>query len=52
MYKEIFETHISGIKSEGRYRNFVDLTRISGEFPFAISNSLGKKILLWCINDY
>lgn len=52
MYKEIFNSHIKKIRSEGRYREFVDLTRLSEEFPFAIDNTTGKKIILWCINDY
>lgn len=52
MYQEIFEKHISDIKSEDRYREFVDLTRLSKEFPYAINNINCDKILMWCINDY
>jgi 5-aminolevulinate synthase len=52
MYKEFFNRHIEDIRLEGRYREFVDITRISDDFPYAIRNATGKKIILWCINDY
>lgn len=52
MYNEIFEHHIKEIKREGRYREFADLTRLAKEFPYAINNKNGDKILMWCINDY
>lgn len=52
MYEKIFEEHISNIRNEGRYREFVDLTRLAADFPYAINNNNGDKILMWCINDY
>ena len=52
MYDEIFKDHVANIQREGRYRNFVDLTRFSNEFPYATNNINGRKITLWCTNDY
>lgn len=52
MYDSIFLKHIENIKSENRYREFVDLVRIADDPPYAISRKNKKKILLWCINDY
>jgi 5-aminolevulinate synthase len=47
-----FENKITELKQENRYREFVDISRICGEFPYAINNANGKKITLWCSNDY
>jgi len=52
MYKEIFKNYVEDIRLEGRYREFVDVTRLANQFPYAIRNSSGKKIIMWCINDY
>ncbi|MES2215334.1 MAG: 5-aminolevulinate synthase [Pseudomonadota bacterium] len=51
-YHKIFETHVDHIRAEGRYRNFVGVARIAGECPYAIYEPTGKKIVMWCINDY
>jgi 5-aminolevulinate synthase len=51
-YEEIFADYVNNIKAEGRYREFVDITRLSKDFPCAINNNNGKKVVLWCINDY
>lgn len=51
-YKNIFSSHIDKIKDEGRYRNFVGVIRIAGEFPFATYLPTNSKIVMWCINDY
>jgi len=47
-----FKQAIELLKSENRYREFVDISRICGEFPCAINNHNGKKITVWCSNDY
>lgn len=47
-----FQNTISKLRQENRYREFVDISRICGEFPCAINNASGKKITLWCSNDY
>lgn len=52
MYSEIFGQYIDKIKEEKRYREFVNLTRVAENFPYAIDKKTGQNILLWCINDY
>jgi 5-aminolevulinate synthase len=47
-----FKQAISQLRSENRYREFVDISRICGEFPYAINNQNGQKIVVWCSNDY
>lgn len=51
-YVECCKVHVDGIRNEGRYRDFVNLQRIAGEFPYALHVDSGRKIVLWCINDY
>lgn len=51
-YKRIFSDLISDIKSEGRYRTFLDIGRCAGQFPLAFDYSRNKEITLWCTNDY
>ena len=40
------------LKEQNRYREFIDITRICNEFPFAINNKNKQKIIVWCSNDY
>ena len=40
------------LKAQNRYREFVAITRICNEFPFAINNKNKQKIIVWCSNDY
>ncbi len=47
-----FKQKIAELHAEDRYREFVDISRICGEFPCAINNQNGKKITVWCSNDY
>lgn len=49
---EPFRQAIERLKKENRYREFLDISRICGEFPCAINNQNGKKIIIWCSNDY
>ncbi len=53
-YDQIFKSHISQIKNEDRYREFVAVRRIAGNFPYAWYGSEHdkRKIVMWCINDY
>lgn len=51
-YYSKFKSHVNNIKNEGRYRELLSLTRLSGEFPHAINEKNGDKIIMWCINDY
>ncbi|MGI4775490.1 MAG: 5-aminolevulinate synthase, partial [Janthinobacterium lividum] len=52
LYNNIFEDHIEQIRQEGRYRDFLCIKRLANEFPQAIEPSSGRKIVMWCINDY
>ena len=52
MYNNIFLGAIDKVKKEGRYREFTNLSRISGEFPYACNQSNNNKVIIWCSNDY
>lgn len=51
-YSELFHNSINKLRDENRYRQFVNISRLKGEFPYAINNKSGDKIVLWCSNDY
>lgn len=51
-YQASFERQIQQIKNEGRYRDFVGLQRIAGNFPKAYWGKEKKDVVMWCINDY
>lgn len=51
-YYSVFSQAIDNIKNEKRYREFVNIARISGEFPYAIHEKNKEKIVIWCSNDY
>ena len=51
-FEKYFIKAIEDLKSENRYREFVDIARICGDFPFAINKKNGQKIVVWCSNDY
>jgi len=52
MYQEFFITAIEHLKQENRYRNFVNISRLCRQFPYAINNHNQQKIIVWCSNDY
>ena len=53
-YQSQFESAVSAVQREGRYRVFADLKRIRGEFPNATHfGPQGERpITVWCSNDY
>lgn len=51
-YLNYFTNSIDQSRQEGRYRKFVNVSRIAGEFPYAVQNETGKRVVLWCSNDY
>lgn len=51
-YQQLFSDAIESVKREGRYRQFVDISRYAEKLPLAKHHSLDKDITLWCINDY
>ncbi len=54
-YDQIFNTAISRLHAEGRYRVFIDILRNKGSYPnarcFAGHNG-PQNITVWCSNDY
>ena len=51
-YQSVFAGALNSIKDERRYREFVSIARISGQFPYATHEKTGRKIVVWCSNDY
>jgi 5-aminolevulinate synthase len=53
-YVASFESAITTLQREQRYRVFADLERKVGQFPHALWNSpTGKRdVVVWCSNDY
>ncbi len=47
-----FTKTLHELRNEERYREFVDISRLKGNFPYAINNQNGHKIVVWCSNDY
>ena len=52
-YEQFFAERIAALRSEGRYRVFVDLERQVGNFPRAIRHVDGERreVTVWCSND-
>lgn len=51
-YDKFFKDAVDKIKSEGRYRSFLNISREVGNFPYAINHNNSNRIVLWCSNDY
>jgi 5-aminolevulinate synthase len=53
-YDDFFVDALARLRSERRYRVFVDLERVAGRFPRAVwySPQGPKDIVIWCSNDY
>lgn len=47
-----FEQAVQKLRNENRYREFLDISRQCDNFPYAINNKNGRKITIWCSNDY
>ncbi|MFH0297430.1 5-aminolevulinate synthase [Bradyrhizobium sp. 31Argb] len=50
-----FRELISEMKLDGRYRTFIELERIAGEFPTALWHRPDggiQRVTVWCSNDY
>ena len=54
-YRQFFADRIDGLKEEGRYRVFADLSRHAGRFPRATRtrpDGTTHEVVVWCSNDY
>lgn len=51
-YLESFSKAVQNVKNEGRYRQFIDISRYAEKLPLARDNVHNKDITMWCINDY
>ena len=53
-YNGCFQSAITALKCERRYRVFADLERKAGQFPYALWNSPSgqRNVVVWCSNDY
>lgn len=53
-YRELFETGLNRLKSESRYRHFVELERGVGGHPMATyhADDGAREVTVWCSNDY
>ncbi len=47
-----FKSSIANLRAQNCYREFLNISRIRGQFPYAINNLNGQKIVVWCSNDY
>ncbi len=54
-FRATFESLIADTKLDGRYRTFIELERIAGEFPSAFwhgPDGETRRVTVWCSNDY
>ena len=54
-YRHAFQAAVDNVRSEGRYRVFVDLKRRRGDFPRATwtkADGTQTDVVVWCSNDY
>ena len=53
-YTEHFRAQLNRLKTENRYRHFVELERIVGRHPVALRhhNGAAQEVTVWCSNDY
>ena len=53
-YEGFFSDGIARLRDERRYRVFIEIERVAGQFPHAIWHSPQglRDIIIWCSNDY
>ncbi len=53
-YNRLFADAVDALKSEGRYRVFIDIERKKGAFPRATYHGANgtRDVVVWCSNDY
>lgn len=50
-----FESLIEEMKLDGRYRTFIEIERVNGQFPTALwhqPDGSSRPVTVWCSNDY
>jgi 5-aminolevulinate synthase len=50
-YQGFFQSELDTLRSEGRYRVFIDLERQRGRYPVATRTG-NRTVTVWCSNDY
>lgn len=51
-YESKLISELTKLKNDGNYREFMDIERSAGNFPFAYDNINNREIVVWCSNDY
>ena len=51
-YEAHFQNALNDLKTEGRYRYFLEVARKAGSFPLARDYTHNRDITIWCSNDY
>ena len=53
-YRQKFQNQLNRLKSESRYRHFVELERVAGQHPHARYHGPDgeRDVIVWCSNDY
>jgi 5-aminolevulinate synthase len=53
-YDTFFDHYLQSLKSEGRYRVFIELERLVGKAPLALwhHDQTTEEVVVWCSNDY
>ena len=51
-YESLYQSLIDKKKEDKSYRYFRSITRLKDQFPFAQCSRTGKKLDVWCSNDY
>jgi 5-aminolevulinate synthase len=54
-YDRVFHDAIERLHAERRYREFIDLERLAGRYPYArchAADGSAHDVVVWCSNDY
>ena len=51
-YESFYHHILNQKKGNKSYRYFRSITRLQDNFPLAVFNQTGKKVDVWCSNDY
>ncbi|KAI0193241.1 5-aminolevulinate synthase [Xylaria flabelliformis] len=51
-YEDFYHSILDKKRADGSYRYFRSITRLQNQFPFAECSRTGKRVNVWCSNDY